>query len=185
MKIKLTELKKHLKQYDQKELIDLVVELYMANKDVQNILSSKFLGEEAIEPLFNKAQIMIKNEFFPDRGHGKLRLTEVKKEITAFKNATNDEKRTIELMLCTVELGVEYTSTYGYISDSYYSSLLKMFDQVAIECDGDELLYREFSSRIDKVLSLATDTVWGFEEAMFEIYYSIQWVHDEDEDEDE
>jgi hypothetical protein len=183
MKIKLTELKKHLKQYDQKELIDLVVELYKANKDVQNILSSKFLGEEAIEPMFIKAQKMIKNEFFPDRGHGKLRLSEVKKEITAFKNATNDEKRTIELMLYMVELGVEYTSTYGYISDSYYASLLRMFDQVAIDCDGDELLYREFSSRIDKVLSLATDTVWGFEEAMFEIYYSIQWVHDEDEDE--
>jgi hypothetical protein len=48
----------------------------------------------------------IKNEFFPDRGLGKRRLTEAKREITAFKKSTNDEKRTVDLMLFYVEMGV-------------------------------------------------------------------------------
>ncbi|MDF2859216.1 MAG: Plasmid pRiA4b ORF-3-like protein [Neobacillus sp.] len=49
MKIKISELKRHLKEYDQTELIQLIVELSKINKDVQNYLSSKFLGDEAVE----------------------------------------------------------------------------------------------------------------------------------------
>jgi hypothetical protein len=86
-------------------------------------------------------------------------------------------------MLYFVELGVEYTSEYGYISDSFYSNILKMFDNVALECDQDEDLYLALAQRIDRVLSLSKDTNWGFEEALVEIYYSINWVDEEDEDE--
>ncbi|MHC0039626.1 DUF6155 family protein [Pseudoneobacillus sp. C159] len=182
MKIKVTDLKKHLKQYNQTELVNLVVEIFKVNKEVQNYLSSKLIGEEATEILFQEAQKNIKNEFYPDRGQGKLRLAEAKKVITSFKKITNDEKRTVDLMLFFVELAVEYTSEYGYISDSYYTNILKMFDRVALECDQDENLYNVLAKRIDRVLSLSKDTVWGFEEAVVEIYYSINWVHEEEDD---
>jgi hypothetical protein len=61
---------------------------------------------------------------------------------TAFKKTTNDEKRTVDLMILFVELGVEFSSGYGYISSSFYSSILKMFDSVTLECDQDEDKYR-------------------------------------------
>jgi hypothetical protein len=95
MKIKVTDLKKQLKQYTQTELINLVVDLFKANKEVQNFLSSKFLGAEATEVLFIEAQKNIKNEFYPDKGIRKLRLAEAKKVITTFKKTTNDEKQTV------------------------------------------------------------------------------------------
>lgn len=183
MKIKVSDLKKQLKAYDQKELIELVVEIFKANKDVQNYLSSKFLGDEVNEELFLKARKKIENEFFPDRGFGKLRLAEAKKEITAFKKATNDEKRTVDLMLFYVEQGVEFTNSYGDIYEGFYISMVKMFDQVAKECDGNDVLYQAFSSRLQKVVSRAQGTGWGFGEALVEIYYSIDWVHDEEDDE--
>lgn len=72
MKIKVSYLKKRLKNYEQKELIELVVEMFKTNKEVQNFLSSKFLGDEAIEMLFNQVRKKIENKFFPDRGFGKL-----------------------------------------------------------------------------------------------------------------
>jgi hypothetical protein len=147
VKIKLTDLKKNLKQYNQTELVNLVVEIFKLNNDVQHYLSSKFLGEEATEVLFHEAQKNIKNEFYPDRGHGKLRLAEAKNVIAAFKKTTNDEKRTVDLMLFFVELGVEYTGEYGYISDSFYSNILKMFDSVALECDQDEDTYKELAQK--------------------------------------
>ena len=183
MKIKLTDLKKQLKGYDQKELIELVVEMFKANKDVQNYLSSKFLGDEVNEELFQKARKKIENEFFPDRGFGKLRLAEAKKEITAFKKATNDEKRTVDLMLFYVEQGVEFTNSFGDINEGFYVSLVRMFEQVAVECDRNEELYQAFSSRLSQVVSRAQGTGWGLEEALSEIYYSIDWVHDEEDDE--
>ncbi|WP_308161986.1 DUF6155 family protein [Bacillus sp. ISL-75] len=185
MKIKITDLKKQLKKYEQKELIELIVEVFRANKEVQNYLSSKFLGDEVIEVLFHQVKKKIKNEFFPERGFGKLRLAEAKKEITAFKKATNDEKRTVDLMLFYVEMGVEFTNSYGDINEGFYSSMVKMFDQVAMECDRDEELYKAYSTRLLSVLSKAEGTGWWFHEALEESYYTIEWVHDEDEDEDE
>ncbi|MBT2698809.1 hypothetical protein J7E79_15510 [Bacillus sp. ISL-40] len=181
VKIKITDLKKQLKEYEKKELIELVVEMFKANKDVQNFLSSKFLGNEAIEVLFQQARKKIQNEFFPEKGHGKLRLAEAKKEITAFKKATNDEKRTVDLMLFYVEQGVDFTCSYGDIDANFYSSMVKMFDQVAMECDQNEEFYREFSTRLSKVVSMADGTGWGFYEAFVECYYTIEWVHEEDE----
>ncbi|WP_238579093.1 DUF6155 family protein [Neobacillus niacini] len=182
MKIKVTDLKKQLKQYDQKELIELVVEMFKNNKDIQNYLSSKFLGDQAIEVLFNQARKRIENEFFPDRGFGKLRLADAKKEIIAFKKATNEQKRTVDLMLFYVEQGVEFTSSFGDISEGFYSSMIKMFDQVAIECDQAEDLYKAFSTRLRDVVSMSPEG-WGFKEALMDAYYTIEWVHDDEDDE--
>jgi hypothetical protein len=63
--------------------------------------------------------------------------------------------------------------------------MVRMFDQVAMECIRNEELYQAFSSRLGNVVSRAQGTGWGFEEALVEIYYSIDWVHDEDEEDDE
>jgi hypothetical protein len=182
VKIKVSELKKQLKQYDQKELVELIVEMFKNNKDVQNFLSSKLLGDEAIEGLFTQARKKVENEFFPDRGHGKLRLAEAKKEINVFKKTTNDQKRTVDLMLFYVEQGVEFTSSFGDISEGFYTSMIKMFDQVAEECDRDEELYKAFSSRLDNVVSAAPEG-WGFQDALMDSYYSIEWVIDEENEE--
>lgn len=184
VKIKVSELKKQLKKYDQRELVELIVELFKNNKDVQNFLSSKFLGDDAIEDLFTQARKKVENEFFPDRGHGKLRLAEAKKEITAFKKATNDQKRTVDLMLFYVEQGVKFTCSFGDISEGFYTSMLKMFDQVAEECDRDKELYEAFSSRLDNVVSAAPEG-WGFKEALLDSYYTIEWVIDEEDEKDE
>jgi len=59
MKIKVTDLKKELKGYDQKELMELVVEMFKANKDIQNYLSRNFLGDEVNEELFQMNFIQI------------------------------------------------------------------------------------------------------------------------------
>lgn len=183
MKIKITDLKRQLKEYEQKELIDLVVEMFKKSKEVQNYLSSRFLGEEAIEDLFQKAMKKIENEFFPDRGEPKLRLAEAKKEINEFKKLTNDEKRTVDLMLFYVEQGVDFTNSYGDIWESLYSSMVKMFNQVASECDRNQELYKEFSERLYGVVSSTEGIGWGLHDDLVDSYYMIEWVHDEEEDE--
>ncbi|WP_254119244.1 hypothetical protein [Bacillus sp. FJAT-29790] len=63
MKLKVSELKKQLKDYDQKELIQLVADLYKKSKDVQSYLSVRFLGETATVELFNDAKKKSKMNF--------------------------------------------------------------------------------------------------------------------------
>ncbi len=47
--IKINELKKELKNLYNKELTQLIVELYKLNKETKQLLSNKFLGQEAVE----------------------------------------------------------------------------------------------------------------------------------------
>lgn len=126
MKIKLTDLKKQLKEYEKKELIQLISDLYKNSKAAQAFLSVRFLGEEAVDELFNQALKKIKNEFFPEEGFGKLRLSEAKKAISEFKKLTNDEFKTAELMVFYVEQGIDFTNTYGDIDENFYSSMETM-----------------------------------------------------------
>jgi hypothetical protein len=59
--------------------------------------------------------------------------------------------------------------------------MVKMFGQVAMECDHDEDLYKELSNRLRNVVSDAEGTGWGFHKGLIDSYYMIEWVHDEDE----
>ncbi|WP_235887845.1 hypothetical protein [Neobacillus paridis] len=86
-------------------------------------------------------------------------------------------------MLFYVEQGVEFTNSYGDIYESFYDSMEKMFDQVAVECDRNIDLYQEFSSRLWKVVVEAEGTGWGFHESLADSYYSIEWIHEDGEDE--
>lgn len=69
-KLTLSALKKELKQFEQKELIQLITELYKLNDDVKQYVSNRFIGEEAILALYETTKKKINNEFFPERGFG-------------------------------------------------------------------------------------------------------------------
>jgi Family of unknown function (DUF6155) len=181
MKIKVTDLKKKLNEYSQKDLIALITDLYKTNKDVQSYLSVKFMGNEATEELFEQAKKKIKNEFFPERGLGKLRLAEAKKAITNFEKITGDELKTLDLMLYYVELGVEFTNTYGDIYDAFYSSMETMYEKVTTKCALKEEYYKIFADRLENVVVNTEDIAWGFHDVLADCYYNMGYP-DEDEE---
>ncbi|GIN87530.1 hypothetical protein J6TS2_39160 [Heyndrickxia sporothermodurans] len=181
MKIKVTELKKQLKKYDQKELIQLIADLYKTNKDVQSYLSVHFLGEEAVLELYNQTKKSIENEFFPEKGFGKLRLNQAKNAISHFNTLTKDELRTTDLMLYYVEQGVEFTNTFGDINDSFYTSIEKMYEKVTSMCQKEESYYQTFEDRIKQVV-IDTDGIgWGFHEQLYELYSEIEYIYSDEE----
>lgn len=127
----LTTLKNSLKELDQKELIGLVADLYKLNSEVKGYLSSRFAGDDEVAVLYEKAKKVVQNDFFPDRGIGKLGLSKEKEAITSFSKMTCDEFRTLDLMLFYVEIGTEFASLYGDIGENFYNSMNGMFDWVA------------------------------------------------------
>lgn len=175
MAITVTDLKKALKNLEHKELITLVAELFKINAEAKEFLSVKFSGEESVNELFQKTKSLVKNEFFPDRGHPKLRLAEAKKAIMTFKKITGDQLKTLDLMLYYVEVGSQFTNTYGDIDERFYNSMLSMFDKVADECEKDELIYKKFEHRMNSVVEEAEGIGWGYYDGLAERYYTIHW----------
>ena len=178
MKLKVTELKKLLKNYDQKQLIQLVADLYKNNKDVQSYLSVQFLGEEAGTELFNEAKIKVGNEFFPAKGHGKLRLSEAKKAISNFKKTTNNLLLTTELMLYYVEQGVGFTNTYGDIDERFYTSMETMYEKVITICNEEEEFIQIFKERLRDIVTDTDGIGWGFHDQLSYLFSELDSYED-------
>jgi hypothetical protein len=181
-KLKITELKKSLKELEQKELIQLITDIYKLNTDVQEYLSTKFGGDEIVTELYKKAKKKIEHEFFPDRGTPKMRLVVAKKAITDFNRTTGDTVKVVDLMLFYVEKGTEFTNTYGDIDANFYNSMVSMYNKAAEECDRNEELYSLLNDRLYSCILLSEGIGWGYHDALSEIYYSISWVLEEEEE---
>ena len=180
-KLTLSELKKELKQYDQKQLTQLVADLYKLNDDVKNYLGTRFKGEEAIAELFETAKKQINDEFFPERGFGKLRLSEAKNAISKFKKLSSDELKTLDLMLYYVEVGTEFTNTYGDIDEKFYGSMVSMYRKVVDVVSQDEKIYDIFADRLYEIVEESEGIGWGYHDALNNLYYSMEWSWEEEE----
>ena len=179
-KLTLSVLKKELKQFEQKELIQLIAELYKLNDDVKQYVSNRFIGEEAILALYETTKKKINNEFFPERGFGKMRLKEAKSAISNFKKLAGDHEKTVDLMLYYVEVGTQFTNTYGDIDGPFYDSMISMYGKVTDACNQDGALFHTFKERLYEVMEEARGIGWGYYDCLCDCYYSIEWTLEED-----
>jgi hypothetical protein len=178
--VKLTKarLKKWMQSLSQQQMMDLVTGCFAMNKEAEQFLTVRCLGEAAIDDLFITYKKKIENEFFPDRGQPKFRLSEIKKDIVHFEKITESPTHSFELRLLFVEMGVEFTRTYGDIDARFYNSILNMYESMIRtlnEEDGDDL-FDEFEDRIFSVVQNSAGIGWGFHDGLAELYQYIRWI---------
>ncbi|CAM4176550.1 plasmid pRiA4b ORF-3 family protein [Paenibacillus alkaliterrae] len=178
VKLTKTALNKHLKRMSQEQLIELVKECYGSSKDMERMLAVKILGEEALEPMFHEYRKKVEHEFFPQRGHGKLRLQEAKKAISEFEKLTGNEKYTLELKLFYVEMGVSFTLTYGDIDDRFYDSMEAVYADVirTVNFDDTAELFEEYEERISAIVSDTKGIGWGFHDSLSHMHERLRWM---------
>ncbi|MDM8534924.1 DUF6155 family protein, partial [Clostridiaceae bacterium HSG29] len=103
-KVKIADLRKYLKQKSEKQLIDEILELFKANKQVQEIYSIKVIPNNE-RFLLEEYKEKIDQQFFPDRGINVLNYNVLKKLVSDFEKAAVNKSCIIELLLCYVENG--------------------------------------------------------------------------------
>ncbi len=102
--------------------------------------------------MLEKYQKIIVNEFFPERGEGKLRYSVAKKAISDYSKASGDPKGTLDLMFTYVENGVKYTNTYGDIDKQFYLNIYGMLSKdLRLSNWEKKELYPLFRKRLFKV----------------------------------
>lgn len=172
VKLTAAKLKKQLLSLSHPELVQLLIESFQSSKQMEQFLTVKLIGEEAVEALFSAYQKKVKDEFFPDRGFGKLRLTEAKKAIDEFEKITRSQKYTLELKLYYVELGVEFTNTFGDVDARFYDSIVNMYASVVEMINDDDgcNLFEEYEERIATVVEKTEGIGWGFHDNMQYLY---------------
>jgi hypothetical protein len=180
--ITVTQLKKALSGYSAGELVTLITEIFAASSQTKEYLTLKFAAEDSIEDVLERYKKKITNEFFPDRGLGRLDLQAAKKAMADFKKICKDKAMVIDIMLCYVENGVEFINNFGDIKASFYSSGYSVFRDVVGEINsGDKELYDRFAQRLRWVAESAS-AGYGFYDDMQDLYYEIYWLEEHEEE---
>jgi hypothetical protein len=166
--VKITELKKHLKESSQDQLIKDIVDLYRKNDFVKDYYITKYNADNGLAVLIKYKEI-IEDEFFPVNGDGKGRLSVAKKAITEFKKISLDKQANAELMIFYVETGVRYTDCYGDIDESFYLSMGGMYRR-ALDFIFKSSLEDEFQDRCQKIVDDTENIGWGFHDELCDVY---------------
>jgi hypothetical protein len=180
---KIPDLKKMLKYHSQEDLVSMIVDCYKLNDQVKEYFYLKFDPEEAVKEIYEKCKKDITHEFFPERGFGGLNLAKAKKAISYFNKLNYDKLKTIDLMIYYVEIGVEFTNTYGDIGESFYNSMLSMYDKVTqqiIKELSDET-YQFFKPRLSSIVDDTDGIGWGFHDDLVYMYSNIESAFEDHE----
>jgi len=174
IKMSVPEIKKALKSYDPETLISIILDCYKMSKETKNYIHVLLKPEEAIAALYDESKQIIEEEFFPERGHAKLRLARAKKAISDFKKLSNDEILTIDLMIYYVEQGVDFTNAYGDISEPFYNSMVSMYANVLKMISGNELLFLKLKKRLERIVTNTSRIGWGFHDDLGYLYAELE-----------
>jgi len=167
--MKVSEFKASLKMLKKEELIKHLASLYQHFDNVKDYFISTLNPEEEIN-IQAKYKATIQHEFFPKRGHGKLRLSIAKKAISDFKKISDSSELICDLMLFYVEQGVEFTNEYGDINEQFYISMEDMYERVLKFMKKNDML-KGFKNRCYQVVEDTDGIGWGFHDTLADLYY--------------
>lgn len=149
------------------ELIDEVILLtktFPKVKYYQVKLSPK--GESQA---FERYKKIIRDEFFPARGFGKLRLTNIRRAISDYKRMSDSPERRVELLLYFVEQGAEFISEYGDINENFYESMESAYEKACklVTSRGSQ---KKWKDRFHEMVRATDGTGYGFGDSIISIF---------------
>ena len=138
-------LKKHLAVLPKEDVMNLVLSLYDASAEAKMYL------EMYLTPDYSAS------------------FATCRKAISDFKKLKANAISLGDLMLYYIELGCEYTMTFGDMWEQYYTTLETNFEK-ALKHISDHNLEEHFRQRIESMLN-STQCGWGFSDTLWDMYY--------------
>ncbi len=171
-KITLSELKKYLRKKSDAELIEEIANLYKKFDSVKEYYRASFFNDD--EVVLQKYKDVITDEFFPKSLHAdpKARLSVARKAVRDYKKVSCSDSGYAEIMLHYVEVGIEFTNTYGGIDTPFYSSMANMYFDAANFIDKHNMVDL-FQERLYKMVFDTQDCGWGFHDSLAETYFEM------------
>ncbi|MEC0170978.1 DUF6155 family protein [Paenibacillus graminis] len=178
LKLGKSTIKKHLKNLTREELEAEILNITRIYPIIQEHYFSILFPDS--EEVLEKYKKIIEKEF----GHHKgeiLRYPIVKQAIKDFSNVSTNKEQIAELMIFTVECGVDFTLSYGDIDEKFYRTISSIYEQ-ALKYIVDNQLEEEFVDRCNELTQSSQGIGWGFGDWMMELYSDYLGHMDEEED---
>ncbi|MCX6231848.1 MAG: DUF6155 family protein [Bacteroidetes bacterium] len=163
------DLKKKLESLDKKKLIDLISVLYDKQKSVKEYLDY-YVNPDEKEAL-KIYKVKVREAFYPKRGFG-YKIAIGKKAISDFRKLKPATDSLVDLMMCYVESGVEFTNDFGDINEGFYASIESVYFD-ALKLIDKNGLHDKYQSRAYEILLETENIGWGFHDSLSYFYYEI------------
>jgi hypothetical protein len=154
------DVKAALAGFDRLGLLDLIRDLYSANKDNQSFLHARLgLGEDVLKPY----KETLDRWLWPDVIRNEnTSVARAKHAISSYKKALGDPAGLAELMVFYCECAAGFSDDVGYQDESYFDALVRMFEQaletiVQLPANNRSLLI----ARLDKVRTISHNFGYG------------------------
>ena len=167
-KISVRDLQVYLKQRTHDELVNDIATLFKRFDAVKDYYQLQ-LDETSSKAITDRYKAVIRQEFFPERGFGKANLSVARKAITDCRKLVTSHQEMADLMLYYVEMGVEFTRTYGDIDEPFYNSMENMYKRAA-EFISQHNMRDQFEPRCQKIVRNTSGMGWGFHDGLNAIY---------------
>lgn len=176
-----TQLKKSLASLPQKELVQLVVDLYGSYSNVKENLDSLFAvdKETARKDALEKYKAIIRNEYFPAKGKEMCRASVCKKAIADYKKLKPNPDDVADLMVFFVEQGCMFTNQYGDMWESFYTTFENNY-RATLDYVFKNELENKFKDRFKECVRLTEDCGWGFNNVLDD--YFFEYYQDDSKD---
>lgn len=168
-------LKKRLKTMDQKDLSELVLELYSECPIVKERLSFLYLGEEYAKEELEKRKKLLYKTFFA-RSFSLEKLETILKD---FKAICKDTYWYGELALYFAILTTDLIGPEVIYNKKYFTALTKAFDEVTRIASQDKRWFEQWRNDIDYIMDRYAEYSEDMYGVLIEDYYSIPWLDDE------
>ena len=145
------DVRRTLASKSQRELLNLIRDLYNLQPEVQDFINARFVVSTANLKPYQKT---IQEALYPDAMYNEdVDLERGRKAINDYKKATNDPIGTLDLMVHYVECGTSFATTYHYGDEEFYESLDEMFTQVVQTLEqSDQELIDKFLPRLRTIV---------------------------------
>lgn len=157
-----TEVKRHLDSQNEREILNLIRDLYDLSADNKRLVQSRLTppGHSNIATYKRDIARALNPDF--DKP---IDLRRGRKVIADYKKALpNDKAGLLDLMLCYVESGNAQTMEYGDIDARFYDSLCSMLDRIAETAPATSAeSHKDCVQRLRKLADIVNGQIgWGY-----------------------
>jgi hypothetical protein len=162
--LKWSELRKSLQEADQKELINLLHDLYKNSIENRRFITARYSKKEDESKILEAYRKKVINVYYHPRGAASQpRYSVAKKAINDYYEASGDIKGTMDLALTLVENIMRYLHEFSGIDESSYtggSDMIEKFCELARTEEGLKF-YPHFRERLQKLYRDSEDSPYG------------------------
>lgn len=158
----------HIRHLPQKQLIKELIGAYKHSADIREYYD-QLLEPGAEDRFLTKYKRIVRDEFFPARGDGKLRYSVATDAVRQFRKLRVSPMSIADLLLSYAENGVEFTMEYGDIDERFYSTIENKYEDALAYMKENDLL-PSFKERAQKLVEDTDGIGWGFHDQLGDIF---------------